>query len=158
MSYEELLEKAEKNNVTVLESVNFNSKANGLINGDVIGLSDKLATSPQKACTLAEEMGHYFKTTGNIISQSKVPNRKQERISRLWAFNEMIGLAGIVDGYKRRCASRYELAEFLGVTEEFLQDAINYYRAKYGVYVEYEGYRILFEPSLAVTDMYWMKE
>ncbi|MEF2686951.1 MAG: hypothetical protein U0M62_05670, partial [Lachnospiraceae bacterium] len=69
---------------------------------------------------------------------------------RLWAYNQQIGLIGLVNAYKQGCHSRHEAAEYLGVTEEFFQDAIDRYRSKYGVCAEVDNYVVFFEPSLAV--------
>lgn len=63
-----------------------------------------------------------------------------------------IGLIGLVNAYKQGCHSRHEAAEYLGVTEEFFQDAIDRYRSKYGVCAEIDNYIVFFEPSLAVME------
>ena len=46
-----------------------------------------------------------------------------------------------------------ETAEYLGVTEEFLNDALTYYKSKYGVYVSVDNYIIMFEPNIAVAEL-----
>ena len=111
-------------------------------------------TSAQTADTLAEELEHHYTTVGNILDQNNVDSRKQERTARLRAYNRRIGLTGIVDGYKAHCRSRYELAEFLGVSEDTLAEALDLYREKYGCYVEIDNYIVMFEPSLAVMEKF----
>ena len=106
----------------------------------------------EEACVLAEELGHYHTTVGDLLDQSDTENRKQELKARLWAYNKQIGLIGLVDAYKHGCHSRHEAAEYLGVTEEFLQDAIDRYRSKYGVCAEVDNYVVFIEPSLAVME------
>lgn len=101
---------------------------------------------------MAEELGHYHTTVGDILDQSEVSNRKQELRARLWAYNNKIGLNGIVDASKRHCHSLTEMAEYLDVTEEFLLDALNEYRRKYGICTELDNYIIFFEPHLAVLE------
>ena len=44
------------------------------------------------------------------------------------------------------------MADFLDVTEKFLQDALNAYRLKYGQYVIIDNYTIYFEPHLMIAD------
>ena len=61
-------------------------------------------------------------------------------------------ISGIIQGHRAGCRSQYELAELLGVTEKFLQDAINCYRSKYGAIVQLDDYTIMFEPCLAVIE------
>ena len=123
----------------------------GLYYNGNIAIEKKL-TQNQKACVLAEELGHHYTTVGNILDQSDTDSMKQERKARLWAYNKLIGLSGIIQGYKAHCRSRYDLAVYLDVTEEFLDEALACYRNKYGTSVELDGYLIVFEPSLAVLE------
>lgn len=107
---------------------------------------EKDMTSVEKACVLAEELGHYYTTVGNILDQTNAGNRKQERRARLWAYRKMFDLTDLVSAYKRGCRNRYEVAEYLGVTEEFLTEALCTYKEKYGVYAKIDRYVICFEP------------
>ena len=125
----------------------------GLYYNGNIAIEKKL-TQTQKACVLAEELGHHYTTVGNILDQSDTDSMKQERKARLWAYNKLIGLSGIIQGYKAHCRSRHELADCLHVSEEFLQEAIDCYREKYGCSVELDGYLIVFDPSLAVIEKF----
>lgn len=124
----------------------------GRIKGNRVAISRSL-TQAQKTCVLAEELGHYYTTVGNILDQSDARNRKQEFRARLWAYNKNIGLQGIIRAYEARLTRFDEVAEFLEVTPEFLQDAINCYRSKYSPYVELDNYVIIFEPYLSVVKM-----
>lgn len=103
---------------------------------------------------LAEELGHHYTTVGNILNQTDESNRKQELKARLWAYNKRVGLNGIIRAYQHRCFDRHEFAEFLEVTEEFLQDAIDCYHQKYGLTAEVDNYIIVFEPALAVMEKF----
>lgn len=150
MGYEELLLEAEQNNLIVKEKDL--PLSDGRIKGHRIAIRKNIPTIRKKACVLAEELGHYHTTVGNILDQSVTSNRKQEHIARLWAYDKMIGLSGIIKVYQARCQNRYEMADCLGVTEEFLQDAINCYHEKYGLCIDVDGYTIFFEPSLAVME------
>ena len=146
MKYENLLDEASSNGICVIENADFKSKAEGLINGDVIGISKRVRSFKKRACILAEELGHYHTTSGDIIDQSSVSNWKQERRARLWAYNRIIGLRGIIDAYNHGCQSIHEAAEYLDVTEDFLLEAIECYKGKYGSYVSIDNYIISFEP------------
>lgn len=79
-------------------------------------------------------------------------NRKQERQARLWGYNKLIGLTGVIRAFRAGCQSRYEIAELLDVTEEYLQECIDCYRDKYGEYVEVDNYMICFIPNLVVME------
>ncbi len=150
MTYEELLIEAETLGVTVKELPLRSS--DGRIKGKRIAIRSDIPTLAKKADVLAEEMGHYHTTAGNILDQNNTANYKQERTARLWAYNKQIGLSGIIQGYRQSCRNQYELAECLGVSEEFLSDALQCYREKYGLYAEIDGYIIMFEPHLAVME------
>ena len=98
-------------------------------------------------------MGHHFTAVGNIIDQMNIENLKQEQKGRLRGYNRMIGLRGIISAFNAGCQNRYEVAEHLHVTEEYLQEAIDCYTGKYGECTTVDNYVIYFIPNLAVMDM-----
>ena len=106
-----------------------------------------------KKCVLAEELGHHYTTVGNILDQSDTGNRKQEEQARIWAYDHLVGLTGIIDCYKAGCRTISEMADALEVTEEFLREALERYRQKYGIYTTIGHYIIYFEPYLTVVRM-----
>ena len=151
--YELLLKEAGEEGVDVI-TYNFSSqRIYGLYYNKFIALSNKLKTHTEKACVLAEELGHHYTTVGDITDCSNVSNRKQEYRARQWAYDKLIGLRGIIDAYEHGCTSAYEMAEFLDVTEEFLQEALKTYKSKYGCYTTLDNYIIYFEPSIGVLEM-----
>lgn len=121
----------------------------GRIKGNRIAIRQDMSNT-EKACILAEELGHYHTTVGNILDQTSVENIKQERQARIWAYEKQIGLQGLISCFKERCRNAYEMAEYLGVPEEFLKEALVYYRQKYGVCTQYHYYTIFFEPTLLI--------
>lgn len=153
LKYEELLEESTTNDVYVIENADFKSKADGLINGNVIGINRNIRTSRERTCILAEELVHYHTTVGDIIGQASNSDRRQELRARGWAYNRLIGLTGIVNSYKHGCCSLSETADYLDVTEEFLTEAIRYYRNKYGHFATIDNYVIYFEPALGVFEL-----
>jgi hypothetical protein len=153
LTYENLLQEAADENIYVIEDAPFQSRADGLIRNDVIGINRTVRRSTQRACVLAEELGHYHTTIGDIINQSSDANRKQELRARLWSYNKLIGLHGIISCYKAGCQTAYDMSEHLGVTEDFLQEALHCYRSKYGIYTRFDNYVIFFEPTLSVLEL-----
>lgn len=137
VTYEELLMESSENNIITKEKNLPVSK--GRIKGNRIAISKNL-TEPEKKCVLAEELGHYYTGTGNILDQSSVSNRKQEMHGRVHAYNKLIGLIGIIDAYKANCQSLAESAEHLNVSEDFLDEALLYYKGKYGVSTKLDNY------------------
>lgn len=152
MTYDELLIEADDNGLIVKEKqLKF---YDGRIKGRKIAIRQNIPTLKKKVCVLAEEIGHFHTNTMDILDQEQVINRKLERAGRMWAYDKLIGLSGIIQGYRARCQNRHELAECLGVTEEFLQEALECYKEKYGITVMIDGYTIMFEPALAVLEKF----
>lgn len=150
MTYDELLTTASKKGLMVKEKRL--SGNDGRILGNRIAIRKDLTTT-EKACVLAEELGHHETTVGNIIDLSTSWNRKQERQARLNGYNRMIGLMGIVRAYEKGCQNQHEIADFLNVTEEYLLECIECYRDKYGTMKSIDNYTIYFIPHLAVMKM-----
>ena len=148
MNYEQLLTVADRDGLLVKEQPL--QVHDSLISGKRIAIRKGIQTQTEKSCVLAEEIGHYRTSTGDILDQSKTENRKQELHARIWAYNELIGLKGIIRCYEHRCHSFSEMAEHLDVTEEFLSDALKYYRKKFGLCTVLDNYIIYFEPALSV--------
>ena len=150
-NYEMLLDQAESSGLSVQEKpLQYND---GRIRGNRILIRSTIETRCQKAAVLCEEIGHYETAAGNILDQSVTANRKQELRGRIWAYNRLIGLTGILRAYKMGCRNRYEIAECLDVPEETLQEALNYYHARYGVCTQVDNYVIYFEPALGVMEL-----
>lgn len=150
MNYENLLLESENQNLIVKEKDLPGYK--GRIYKNRVAIRRSLSTT-EKACVLAEELGHHYTTVGNILDQSKAENRKQERRARLWAYKRAFDLVDLVSAYKHGCRNRYEIAEYLEVTEQFLQEALDTYKEKYGIYTKVDRYVVCFEP-LGILEMY----
>lgn len=150
--YEELLTSAEDNGLTVKEADL--QTHDGLIYGQCIAIRKTLPTSISKACVLAEEIGHSMKNVGDVLDQNDVINRQQERKARLWAFDNMIGLIGLISAFNYGCRNRHEMAKYLDVTEDFLQEALDAYKDKYGCDVKIDNYLIRFIPYLSVAKVF----
>ena len=145
-AYETLLQQASDEGLCVHE-IPF-TYYDGLIKGNTIGIRDSIETSSRKADVLAEEIAHSQSSAGNILDQTDTNNRKQEHRARIRAYDMRIGLDGIVKMLEFGCSNSYEAAEYLGCGEEFFREALHYYGLKYGICTKYQGYTIVFEPSL----------
>lgn len=146
MAYDALLEEAEKYGAEVLENSRMR-KFSGLCVGNVIVINKNLNQN-EKTCVLAEELGHYLVTVGNILDQTKTENRKQEFIARRWAVRKLIRLEDLFKAYKAGVRDKAELAEFLNVTEQFLDMAIEHFKNIYGLYCRFGNYIIGFDPLM----------
>jgi len=151
MTYEELLIRADEENLIVKEKDI--PGYGGRIYKNRVAIHKNIPTAAEKACILAEELGHYHTTVGDILDQTRIENKKQELKARIWAYNNQIGLSGVLQAYKHHCQDLYEMAEYLEVTEEFLKEALNHYRKKYGECTAVDNYIVYFEPSLGVMEL-----
>ena len=151
MNYEALLAESDDMGLLVKEKpLKYN---NGRIAGNKIAIRKDIDTLSEKACVLAEELGHYHTSSGDILNQFDTKNRKQELRAREWAYDRQVGLIGIVESFRAGCQTLSEMAEFLEVTEQFLREALERYRQKYGIYTTIDHYIIYFEPYLTVAEI-----
>lgn len=152
--YEMLLDNADKEHVTVEETDLFSgTRIKGLYCDNHIAINKDIETEAEKACILAEELGHHYTAVGDITNQKSLSNRKQELHGRIIAYDKMVGLTGLVDAYKHHCQSASDVAEYLGVSCGFLNDAMEFYKSKYGCHTEIDNYIIFFEPCIAVMEL-----
>lgn len=115
----------------------------------VIALNSSIKTEAEKTCVLAEELGHYHTSNGDLLTtgSNKLLITKQEGQARRWATKKLVPLKGIIQAFEYGARNRYEFAEYLGVTESFLDESIDYYKKIYGLLASVdEIYTIYFEP------------
>ena len=142
--YETLLDEAQQEHIDVYEFP-FRARIQGLYWDRAIGIC-RDATSAEKACILAEELGHYHTSVGNILDQSELWNRKQENRARRWGYERLLPLDKLIAVHKAGIETAYDLAEAFGVTQDFLTSSLQYYMEKYGHYCSVGDYWICFEP------------
>ncbi len=141
-NYEKLLHDASMIGLEVKE-IQFESDAKGLCKGQKIGIRKDLSDT-EKACVLAEEIGHYYTTVGNILNQKNTENRKQEIKARKWAVDKMLTIEDVFEATEHPCSNLFEIAEYLEVTEEFLLEALEIFKKRYGHSYTYKGKTIIF--------------
>ena len=93
-TYEDLLNEAYKEGITVKEKPL--KYSDGRIKGNKIAIRKSIETDKEKACILAEELGHYYTTVGNILDQNDSNNRRQELIARKWAYEKILPIENIL--------------------------------------------------------------
>lgn len=123
-TYERLQEEACEDGIEIVDYTFESDRIKGLYCDGVVAIKKDM-DSTQKACTLAEEMGHHHTSVGNIIDMESAQNRKQERQARLWAYNKQIGLQGLIRAYEAGCQNRYEVAEYWKSPMNFWQNVLN---------------------------------
>lgn len=149
MFYDNLVRQVSQQGIDIREE-SMRGNIKGLYADNVIWINRNLLTT-EKTCVVAEELGHYHTSDGDILDQMDIRNRKQEYQARRWAYKFLVSFKRIIQAYHAGVSGRHELAEYLNVTEEFLQEAIDQYKHKYGLCVTYEQYTIYFDPLGVVT-------
>ncbi|MBC2579698.1 ImmA/IrrE family metallo-endopeptidase [Clostridium sp. DJ247] len=152
MTYEELFYEAQDDGIKIVE-MNFESDIKGLYANNTIAIHNSLKTDSEKRSVLAEEIGHHYTSCGDILDQSNTNSTKQEKKARNWAYEKLVGITSLVNAYKSGIRNRYELAEYLNVTEDFLDEAIKHFKEKHGMYYQIDNYIVYFDP-LGVLEMF----
>lgn len=152
MKYDELVKSEEKNGIDIIES-SFKGQAKGYYCDSFIVINSKIETEAEKKCILAEELGHHYTSSGNILDKSII-SIKQEHTARRWASEKLLHIVDFIKAFELGLSGRHELAEYLDVTEEFLESAITYYKQKYGTHVRMDNYIIFFEPHFGVLKLF----
>lgn len=152
MKYEKLMIKYEKNVKIKEKPLRYGFK--GLYKNNKIIIDSNIETSNEKACILAEELGHHFTTYGDIIDQSDIRNVKQELRARAWAYERLVRMVDLINAHKAGIKGRYELADFLEIPEWFLLEAIEYYKSKYGTCYKIDNYLIYFSPNFGIMEFF----
>ncbi len=125
MLYETLLNEAYEEGLIVKEKpLQYND---GRIKGNRIAIRETIETTTAKACILAEELGHYHTTVGDILDQHNYNNRKQEYVARKWAYERLVPEENIKKAIADGHTDIWDLAEHLNVDEAFLKEALQYY-------------------------------
>lgn len=145
MDYNKLIDEVEKEGIEIIE-MNLPKRVKALYGDNIIALNEKLNTNAEITCTIAEELGHYHTSSGDILDQSKVSNRQQEKRARAWSYRKLVGITKLISAYKDGVRNKYELSEYLDVTEKFITEALNYYGEKYGFSCKIDNYIIYFDP------------
>lgn len=152
-AYEKLLDESD---VIVYDNAELPGNIEGIYaqagEHDVILLNKCLTNDIERRCILAEELGHYKTTYGDITDQGDIMNKKKEKLARRWGYEKLIGIVDLINAYEHGVRNRYELAEYLEVTETFLDGVINNLKLRYGLYYAIDNYVVYFEP-LAVLKM-----
>lgn len=99
----------------------------GLYCDNVIWINDKM-TYAEKLSVVAEEIGHYKTTTGNILDLTTIANIKQELDARRWAFEKVIPFKDVQHALENGIVEIYDLAEHFEVTEDFMKECLKHYK------------------------------
>ncbi len=142
MSFEHLM--MEYPHIKVVEKV-LPKGLYGLYYENIIEIN-KSKSNYEKHCTLAEELGHYFTTYGDIINLKEVQNLKLELVARTWGYEKIVSLDKLIECYVLGHITVEDICTYLEVVPSYLFKAIEKYNQRYGLSVVHKGYEIFFDP------------
>jgi len=148
--YEDLAIDIQNKGICII-NVNFHGHCKGLYADNIIAISTNLETDKEKECILAEELGHYYTSSGNILDNHDILNVKQEKRARDWGYEKLVSIVDVIKAFNAGVENHYEMAEYLNITEDFLDASIKHYEEKYGAFYLIDKYLINFEPYLEIT-------
>lgn len=145
MTYQKLINLAKRENIEVIEDCDI-GRVKGLYFDNTILLSKEINNLDEKKCILCEELGHHYTSYGNILDQDNHFNKAQEIRARRWAYKQLVTIEKLIDAFLAGIRNIYQMSNYLEVTEEFLKEAIKYYKQRYGIYHHHRNFIIKFEP------------
>ncbi|MGG7195178.1 ImmA/IrrE family metallo-endopeptidase [Clostridium butyricum] len=150
--YEKLLLEAERIGIKVKEvDLGFYDECGYYSNNKII-INSRM-TDTQKYGVLAEELGHHFKTAGDITDQSKIENRKQELIARRKGYKFILQPIDLIHAFRLGYYTQQDIADFYGITPKKLLEIIEDFKKQYGVGKRFDRYFVMFEPRLGFIEI-----
>ena len=147
--YEKLIMEAEKIGAEIRELDFGTPKPCGRCLDNIIYINNQI-TDKNKYEVLAEELGHYHLTVGDITDLSDVRNKKQELKARRYGYNLLIEPDDLVHAMKNGCNNKYEIAEYLNISESCFDEIIEDFKKQYGMGILVGNYYLQFEPYLGL--------
>ena len=130
MKLEKLYSIANKENINIIDFKMKNKAIIGRIDNNYsIGMNySKIRNSNEEKSILGEELGHYYCNALYNTDYSDIEIRKREFRATKWAFKTLIPYSKIKELVDKGYQYNYEFAEELGVTENLINIALNYYK------------------------------
>lgn len=151
--YENMLQEAADKGLHVIEWDFSSDKIDGLYCDGTIAIRSSLPDSASKACVLAEEIAHHDLTVGDIVLQKEPRNRHQEYQARMLAYHRFASPEKLAEALQAGHRTTSSIADYLGITEEFLVGAIEGYRSKYGLYTKAGDCILLLQPTIGILHL-----
>mgnify|MGYP001030078137 FL=1 len=143
--YEKLIVKAENLGAEVREIDFGTDKKSGRCLNNRIYINSRMSEI-DKYEVLAEELGHYKTTHGNILNQNSVINRKLENVARREGFNIIVEPNDVVEAIRNNAFAMHEIAEYVHVSVETFFDILENWKKKYGTGIQVGTCYLQFEP------------
>lgn len=91
-----------------------------------IGIKSNLSSTKEYCSVLAEELGHHFKTNGNLIINidsyaQEISKEKEENMAKLWAANFLISDDELIEALINCISNKYDICEYFNASDELLR-------------------------------------
>jgi Zn-dependent peptidase ImmA (M78 family) len=136
MKHSELIKLLYNDELEIVE-LPMSTAIKGLYADNIIAINKNINTTAERICVLAEELGHYFTSVGDILNLKIESNRKQEIRAKNWAIQKLVPFDELVYAHQQGYVNVYELAEYFDVTEDFMKEAVLFYQRKYRRFDDY---------------------
>lgn len=143
MGYEALM--LQYPQLTIKEMSNMPKGLAGLIVGSEIHL-DKKRSKYERHGILAEEIGHYETTYGDITNVNDLRNWKLELVARRWGYEKIVSLDKLIECHETGYKTLDDVCMYLEVTPKYLETSIAHYLSRHGISVLHQGYELFFDP------------
>jgi len=141
--YEQIIDDYENHNINLYEqpSENFPNDVSALYYEDkdcrFVVYNCDIDDVAEKNCILAEELGHYRTSSGDLLfNELQINVMKQEETARRWADEYLISPHEIADAINKGCMCVEDLVDHFCISHEYLHQAIDRYICRYGIYFE----------------------
>lgn len=104
-----------------------------------------------KEVILREEFMHFLTSVGVIVNQKQLDHRKQELLARRLAYKSAITMEDLLKCYKLGLQTTYEIASELELPEDFVLNAIEYFKTQISDGDTYKGYKINLGTTITFT-------
>nr|WP_039813787.1 hypothetical protein [Jeotgalibacillus malaysiensis] len=143
LRYEKLMD--EYPDLNYEEDNNMPEKLPGVIIDNFIAINRNLSMKA-KYFILAEEIGHYLTTNGDILNLKDIRHMKAEVVARRWGFHKVLSFDHLLECYDRSILTCDELCSHFELEPEHVNQVLKSYIDKYGPSVEHKGHLIQFDP------------
>lgn len=83
--------------------------------------------------TMAEELGHHYRTSGTIIRQDTVSARKAEGYGRQWAYDTLLPASELVSALRSGDCTLWQLCDRFSLPVAFVRGALDYHARKQNI-------------------------
>lgn len=148
--YETLLCQATEQGAKVIEIDLGTDKPCGKCIDNILIINNRI-TEKEKHYILAEELGHYLITVGDITNQKVINNRKQELKARRYSHSLLIEPIDLIESFRHGSRNTADMAEFLDISVNVLYEIIEDFKKKYGMGVFVGNYYLKLQPTFGIV-------